>query len=131
MGPIEMRKSEALYRRAKEVMPGGNTRHTVFRTPHQVYAERGEGCRIIDIDGNSRIDAVGNFTSLIHGYGWPRSTGGPMFYAEQMGLKTLCAKMEKLAAELGDPAFEPAHLLRALADEGLSVHALSRRDLPA
>lgn len=69
MSPIEMRKSEALYRRAKEVMPGGNTRHTVFRTPHQVYAERGEGCRIIDIDGNSRIDAAGNFTSLIHGYG--------------------------------------------------------------
>lgn len=61
--------SVALYERAKEVMPGGNTRHTVFRTPHQIYAERGEGCRIIDIDGHSRIDAVGNFTSLIHGYG--------------------------------------------------------------
>lgn len=62
-------KSAALYECAKHVMPAGNTRHTVFRTPHQVYAERGEGCRIIDIDGNSRIDAVGNFTSLIHGYG--------------------------------------------------------------
>lgn len=82
--------------------------------------EEGMACHADDID-----------VTLIHGYGWPRSTGGPMFYAEQMGLKTLCAKMEKLATELGDPAFEPAHLLRALADEGLSVHALSRRDLPA
>jgi glutamate-1-semialdehyde 2,1-aminomutase len=62
-------KSATLYESAKHVMPAGNTRHTVFGTPHQVYAERGEGCRIIDIDGNSRIDAVGNFTSLIHGYG--------------------------------------------------------------
>lgn len=69
MSTIETPTSAALYQRAKQVMPGGNTRHTVFRTPHQVYAQRGEGCRIIDIDGNSRIDAVGNFTSLIHGYG--------------------------------------------------------------
>ena len=69
MSKLETPKSAALYERAKKVMPGGNTRHTVFRTPHQVYAARGEGCRIIDIDGNSRIDAVGNFTSLIHGYG--------------------------------------------------------------
>jgi glutamate-1-semialdehyde 2,1-aminomutase len=50
-------------------MPGGNTRHTVFRTPHQVYAARGEGCRIWDVDGNVRIDAIQNFTALIHGYG--------------------------------------------------------------
>jgi glutamate-1-semialdehyde 2,1-aminomutase len=69
MSTSQTPKSAALYESAKKVMPGGNTRHTVFRNPHQVYADRGEGCRIIDIDGNSRIDAVGNFTSLIHGYG--------------------------------------------------------------
>ena len=69
MTAFDTSKSAALYEEARKVMPGGNTRHTVFRVPHQVYAERGEGCRIIDIDGNSRIDAVGNFTSLIHGYG--------------------------------------------------------------
>jgi glutamate-1-semialdehyde 2,1-aminomutase len=63
--------SAELYERALEVMPGGNTRTTVYRQPHQVYAVRGEGCRIIDVDGNSRIDANGNFTSLIHGYGQP------------------------------------------------------------
>ena len=69
MSTSQTPESAALYERAKKVMPGGNTRHTVFRKPYQVYAARGEGCRIIDIDGNSRIDAVGNFTSLIHGYG--------------------------------------------------------------
>lgn len=62
-------QSSALYERAKRVMPGGNTRTTVYRTPHQIYAERGFGCRIVDVDGNTRIDAVGNFTALIHGYG--------------------------------------------------------------
>ncbi len=63
--------SASLYERAQKVMPGGNTRTTVFRQPHQVYAARGEGCRIIDVDGNARIDANGNFTALIHGYGQP------------------------------------------------------------
>jgi len=66
---LETPKSAALYERAKKVMPGGNTRHTVYRQPHQVYAARGHGCRITDVDGNDRIDAVGNFTALIHGYG--------------------------------------------------------------
>lgn len=69
---LETPKSAALYDRARAVMPGGNTRHTVFRQPHQVYAAKGEGCRITDIDGNVRIDAVGNFTALIHGYGSER-----------------------------------------------------------
>lgn len=69
---MDTSNSAILYERARQVMPGGNTRHTVYRTPHQVYAARGEGCRIVDIDGNARIDAVGNFTSLIHGYGSER-----------------------------------------------------------
>lgn len=64
--------SAAIYERARQVMPGGNTRHTVFRRPHQVYAAKGEGCRITDVDGNVRIDLTGNFTSLIHGYGSER-----------------------------------------------------------
>lgn len=69
MRDLQNPKSAALYDRAKAVMPGGNTRTTVYRQPHQVYAARGEGCRIVDVDGNVRIDANGNFTSLIHGYG--------------------------------------------------------------
>ena len=64
--------SESLYVRACRVMPGGNTRHTVYRTPHQVYAVKGEGCRIWDADGVVRIDAIQNFTALIHGYANPR-----------------------------------------------------------
>ncbi|MBE2274806.1 MAG: aspartate aminotransferase family protein [Rhodobacteraceae bacterium] len=69
---LETPKSALLYDRARQVMPGGNTRHTVFRQPYQVYAARGHGCRITDVDGNDRIDAVGNFTALIHGYGSDR-----------------------------------------------------------
>ena len=32
---------------------------------------RGEGCRLIDIDGNHLLDFTGNHSSLVHGYGHP------------------------------------------------------------
>ena len=35
----------------------------------------------------SDIDVV-----WLHGYGWPRSTGGPMFYAQQIGREALEAR---------------------------------------
>ncbi len=64
-------RSKAAHERARASLPGGNTRSTVFMTPYQIYAERGEGCRVIDLDGVSRIDCINNFTSLIHGHAHP------------------------------------------------------------
>lgn len=63
--------SQALHRRARAVMPGGNTRTTVYMKPYPVYAARGEGCRVIDVDGVARIDCINNFASLIHGHAHP------------------------------------------------------------
>ena len=42
--------------------------HPVLRTPHPAYAHRGEGCRLIDLEGVSRIDFSNNMASLIHGH---------------------------------------------------------------
>jgi len=53
-------------------MPGGNTRSTVFREPYPVYAARGRGSRIIDVDGVERIDFTNNYTALVHGHAHPR-----------------------------------------------------------
>lgn len=64
-------RSRALYERARRVMPGGNTRTTVFMDPYPLYAVRGEGCRVWDADGVARIDCINNFTALIHGYAHP------------------------------------------------------------
>lgn len=63
--------SAHLYERALKVLPGGNTRTTVFFKPHPLYAQKGDGCRVTDVDGTVRIDAINNFTSLIHGYNHP------------------------------------------------------------
>jgi glutamate-1-semialdehyde 2,1-aminomutase len=43
----------------------------VYQSPNPIYADRGEGCRLIDVDGNEYIDFVNNHTSLIHGHCHP------------------------------------------------------------
>jgi glutamate-1-semialdehyde 2,1-aminomutase len=69
--PDRKSQSQKLYDRACSSLPGGNTRTTVFMKPYPIYAARGEGCRVWDIDGNEFIDCINNFTSLIHGHAHP------------------------------------------------------------
>jgi glutamate-1-semialdehyde 2,1-aminomutase len=71
MYPDPKSRSQKLYDRALASLPGGNTRTTVFMKPYPIYAARGEGCRVWDVDGNEYIDCINNFTSLIHGHAHP------------------------------------------------------------
>jgi glutamate-1-semialdehyde 2,1-aminomutase len=64
--------SRQLYERASQVMPGGNTRHTVALAPYPAYARSGSGCRITDVEGEERVDFLNNYTSLILGHAHPR-----------------------------------------------------------
>ncbi len=64
-------RSAALYERARQVMPGGCSRNTVLRKPHPLYAEKGAGCYVTDIEGVTRIDFANNMASLIHGHAHP------------------------------------------------------------
>src|SRR5215831_914757 len=68
MYPDQNSKSKSLYDRAIISLPGGNTRTTVYIKPYPIYAARGAGCRVWDVDGNEFIDCINNFTSLIHGH---------------------------------------------------------------
>lgn len=63
--------ASAIFERALAVMPGGCSRNTVFRKPHPIYAARGEGCYLIDIEGKRYIDFANNMASLIHGHAAP------------------------------------------------------------
>src|SRR6202140_3131070 len=71
MYPDPNSDSQKLYDRALSSLPGGNTRTTVYMRPYPIYAARGEGCRVWDVDGNQFIDCINNFTSLIHGHAHP------------------------------------------------------------
>jgi glutamate-1-semialdehyde 2,1-aminomutase len=63
-------RSAQLFERARQVMPGANTRHMITFAPYIVYADRGEGCRLWDVDGKPYLDWVNNFSSQIHGHGY-------------------------------------------------------------
>lgn len=67
----DLSRSAALYERAMKVLPGGVSRNAVIRDPHPLYAAYGEGCRITDIEGVTRIDFANNMASLIHGHADP------------------------------------------------------------
>jgi glutamate-1-semialdehyde 2,1-aminomutase len=53
-------------------MPGGNTRHSIAVSPYPVYVSSGRGCRVVDVEGEERIDFLNNFTSLILGHADPQ-----------------------------------------------------------
>ncbi len=63
-------KSEQLFNKAKQVMPGGVSRNTIFRKPYPFYAASGKGCYVTDVEGVTRIDFANNMASLIHGHAY-------------------------------------------------------------
>jgi glutamate-1-semialdehyde 2,1-aminomutase len=62
-------KAAELYDQARAVLPGGNTRQSVWVSPRPAYAVAGQGAFVTDADGDTRMDFVNNYTSLIHGHG--------------------------------------------------------------
>ena len=65
-------KSRELFERLAKVMPGANTRTVTHYDPFPVGIDHGEGCRVWDVDGNSYIDLINNYTPLVHGHAHPR-----------------------------------------------------------
>lgn len=53
----------------------------------------------------------------VHGYGWPAYRGGPMYYADTLGLDTIVNRLNAYAGYLGED-FSLAALLERLADNG-------------
>jgi 3-hydroxyacyl-CoA dehydrogenase len=74
-----------------------------------------EGAQILDEGIAARagdIDVI-----YLYGYGFPAYRGGPMQYADEMGLQGVVADLERYGQT-------PAPLLKRLADEGGSFAGL-------
>lgn len=54
----------------------------------------------------------------VYGYGFPAHRGGPMFYADSVGLAAVCERLSQAATRTGDAALQPAPLLVQLARDG-------------
>ena len=78
-----------------------------------------EGARVLEERYAARasdIDVV-----YVHGFGFPRHRGGPMFYADTTGLATVLARVETYREEFGD-YWRPVALLETLANDGRGFH---------
>ena len=60
-----------MFARAVQSLPGGNTRTGIHIDPFPLYADRGEGAYLYDIDGHRLIDFVNNNTALPLGHAHP------------------------------------------------------------
>jgi 3-hydroxyacyl-CoA dehydrogenase len=89
-----------------------------------LYPLMNEGLRILEEGVAMRASDIDVVWAA--GYGFPRYRGGPMFYAQTIGLKTLYEGMLKYRAEFGPMHWEPAPLLERLVKEGKSLADWSR-----
>jgi len=99
--------------------------HTGIRTREIGASEIVERCILALVNEGARIleegialRAVDIDMVYLAGYGFPRYRGGPMFYADTVGLGNVLAVMENYAKGYHGECWTPAPLLAKLAGEG-------------
>jgi 3-hydroxyacyl-CoA dehydrogenase len=80
-----------------------------------LFAMVNEGAKILDEGVAARASDVD--IVWITGYGWPPYRGGPLFWADLIGLDVVLARLRALAEVHGDD-FRPAPLIERLVAEG-------------
>ncbi|MDQ1474397.1 MAG: 3-hydroxyacyl-CoA dehydrogenase, partial [Bryobacterales bacterium] len=81
-----------------------------------LYALVNEGAKVLE-EGIA-LRAVDIDVVYMNGYGFPAWRGGPMFYADTVGLDKVLARVEEFEKVHGPDLWAPAPLLRRLAEAG-------------
>jgi glutamate-1-semialdehyde 2,1-aminomutase len=100
--------------RAREVLPGGTSRHHYLFAPWPIIASHGKGCRLTDIEGDERVDCLNNMTALIHGHADPDVN------------RAIVAQVER-GVSFSEPAEPEFALAQALVDRVPSVEQVHFR----
>jgi 3-hydroxyacyl-CoA dehydrogenase len=112
---------ELIIKHSREV---GKTRRVITDQEiieRAIYSMINEGAKILEEGIAARpldIDIV-----WIYGYGFPVYRGGPMFYADQVGLKKIYEAILKYKDIVGAQYWEPSPLLAKLAKEGKGFYS--------
>ena len=88
-----------------------------------LYPMINEGAKILEEEiaiRGSDVDVV-----WINGYGWPMYTGGPMFWADTIGLEELVQKIQQYGKNLGGEHWNLSPLLERLAADGSQLQGYS------
>ena len=116
--PIPDPVTEALitdYRAANGITPRKISDDEVVE--RGIFALVNEGARILEEGIAARASDLD--VCYLFGYGFPLHRGGPMLYADTVGLPNVVRALRRFAAEPGaDASWQPAPLLVRLADEG-------------
>ncbi len=126
-------RSAELYRRALQVLPGGvnspvRAMRQIGREP--IFIDRGEGCELVDVDGNRYLDWVGSWGPLILGHAHPAviaavaeaATRGTSFgaataaevdLAEEIVARVPSAEMVRMTSSGTEAAMSAVRLARA------------------
>jgi 3-hydroxyacyl-CoA dehydrogenase len=80
-----------------------------------IYALINEGARVLE--GGFALRAADIDVIYVNGYGFPGFRGGPMCYADSVGLRTIYDRVSTFHRDLG-ARWAPAPLLARLAAEG-------------
>jgi glutamate-1-semialdehyde 2,1-aminomutase len=125
--------STELYQRALKVLPGGvnspvRAMRQIGREP--IFMERGEGCELVDVDGNRYVDWVGSWGPLILGHAHPAvlaavtaaaergtsfgaATEGEVELAEEIVSRVPSAEMVRMTSSGTEAAMSAVRLARA------------------
>ncbi len=86
-----------------------------------LFALVNEGARILEEGIAARASDID--LAYLNGYGFPLHRGGPMLYADTVGLPQVVRSLRRFAAEPGaDASWQPAPLLVRLAEAGQSFN---------
>jgi glutamate-1-semialdehyde aminotransferase len=97
------KNSLAMYENAKELYPGGGRLRGLIPGISPIYASKGKGSKLWDVDGNKYIDYTLAFGPIILGYANPRVNQAVNEIIEKGTLYVLYQPtMDKLAKKLND-----------------------------
>ncbi|HET7177129.1 MAG TPA: glutamate-1-semialdehyde 2,1-aminomutase [Solirubrobacterales bacterium] len=127
-------RSAELYERALRVLPGGvnspvRAMRQIGRDP--IFVERGEGCELVDVDGNRYLDWVGSWGPLILGHAHPAvlaavreaaargtsfgaATAAEVELAEEVAARVPSVEMLRMTSSGTEAAMSAVRLARAL-----------------
>ncbi len=91
---------QELYERARRRFPGGSSRTTLGAVSPQHYALRGQGGRLLDVEGRELIDLHCNASALVHGHAFAPAVAAARAALESGSAFGLPTEAEVVLAEL-------------------------------
>ena len=111
------------FRAAKGITPRKVTDQEIVQ--RCIYALINEGARIVEegiAQRSSDVDIV-----YLNGYGFPAWRGGPMCYADSVGLRHVLGRITEFEKRHGPELWSPAPLLQRMAEAGQTFESFDAR----